>query len=379
MTDPTVTFLLPVATQPRFHKRIRMVRSAGFSVRVAAFDRDYLDGQPRPYPVTRLGHVVPGAYHRRLIAAPQTLRRLRRFGLSRLTYAFGTEMALYAKLSGQVDRLIVEIGDIREILTQVGPWAWVLRRLDRTVVNIADLVVSTSPHFLEEYYRKSVNANIDDSLVIENKIDRATVGVLAGSEDGHLGADAATDQQLRIGWFGILRCRNTWKALSRWAARQPDRRQLLIRGHPTDAGPSLSEMETAPGVCFRGGYRWPEDLPALYHSVDIVCAAGPSMLIREGDWRWARANRFYEAGFFRKPMLVLEGGADEADVLERGIGQSIAFAHPQRAARQLESIDRASVLRWTRAYADVPRELFVEQDEGARLRERLRSLLNRQK
>jgi len=376
MSDQTVTFLLPVATQPRFHKRIRMVQEAGFHVRVAAFDRDYVEGPRHPYPVASLGHVVPGTYHRRVVAAPRTLWRLGRFGLSPLTYAFGTEMALYAKLTGQVERLIVEIGDIREVLTSSRTWGWALRRLDRAVVETADLTVSTSPHFLEEYYRKWMNTEMKNTLVIENKIDRVTARRFAEVSDGKRDRAAVATEKVRIGWFGVLRCRNTWEALRQWAAGGPKGREVLVRGLVTEAGPTVGEMEGAAGVRFEGPYEWPNDIPAMYRSVDVVCAACPSTRAVEGNWMWASPNRFYEAGFFRKPMLVLEGGATQADVDEYGIGRAIDFASPGHAATQLGSVTRSILCAWADAYEDVPRELFMEQDDGARLAAELKGLVD---
>jgi succinoglycan biosynthesis protein ExoL len=279
-------------------------------------------------------------------------------------------MAIYAILSGTGARIAVEVGDIRPILTGTGWRSTLARRIDGGVARRADLVVATAEGFLAGYYAGE-GVSPRRALVIENRIDCSTWQAF-GEEWWHTiespGLPFSQTGVLTIGYFGLLRCPQTWTVLRDWAGRDPRRHRLVVRGYPGVGGPSEQEMKSSPGVDYGGPFTWPEDLSDLYGSVDLVCASYPVGSSNHGNWRWAKTNRFYEACMFRRPLLVLEGSADAEAVLRWDIGAALPFGDGVAAVRQLDELTAERVGRWHQNLQRLPREVFLETDEARCLR-----------
>jgi len=366
-----VTALLPVPGQPRFHKRIRMLQKEGMEVSAAGLVRDdYFAGAPLPCPFLPVGRVQHGHYSRRLFALPKVLRRISAIDRADVHYCFGTEMGIYGMLSGKGSRVVVEVADIRSILTRGGVASALARRLDDEVIKRADLVVVTSEAYLTGYYAER-GVVPRRSLVVENRVDRVTWGKFSGEWEVVRVAESLPVEEsgvMTIGYFGLLRCHHTWSALRDWAGMDPSRRRVLVRGYPGVGGPSLADLTSSPGVDYRGPFVWPDELQELYGAVDLVCAAYPVGTESFGNWKWARTNRFYEACLFRRPLLVLEGSADASAVGQFRIGSAINFRNGSQAVEELGAIRTSDVLEWRKSLSKVPEAVFLEDDDGKALR-----------
>jgi succinoglycan biosynthesis protein ExoL len=371
-----VLILMPLAQQPRFHKRIRQLQAAGATVTAAAFERDYFPGSGGPVEVRSLGRASDERYLRRAGALRRIRGLVREEGPFDSVYAFGTDLALLGRLAAPAARLIIEIGDVREVLVSSGIAARVIQWLDAWIVRAAEGVVVTAPRYVSEYYQGLRGVTPRQVLVLENKIDQSTwCSMAAQIEEVRRGPAKrpAVEDALTIGYFGVLRCAFTWKVLSSWAAVDPERRRVLVRGHLGAGAPSEEEMAAAPGVTYGGPYRWPEELPDLYGRVDAVCAAAPVRTDHVDNKAWARANRFYESCCFQRPLLVSEGGGDEPDVMAFGIGMGVPFQRPAEAVAALGSITTEQLERWRDGFSRLPRSVYVETEAE---RERLWSLVS---
>ena len=360
-----VLALMPVAQQPRLQKRLRQLKAAGLDVTAAAFARDYFPGSPGPVEVEPLGEIPHGGYFGRARAYTAVRRLIRAGGPFDVIYAFGTDLGLLARLSAWKPRVIVEIGDIREVLVSSGMAARAIQVLDSAVVRAADGLVVTSARFVEDYYQRLRGITPRRVLLLENKIDHATWTAMQSQiQEVRSGRSPAVPPGvLTIGYFGVLRCPFTWKVLSSWAAADPAHRRVLVRGHLGEGAPSREEMAEAPGVTFGGPYRWPEELPDLYGQVDMVCAAAPVRADHLDNKAWARANRFYESCCFQKPLMVSRGGGDEPDVMEFGIGIGVPFDRPREALEAISAIDSEDLARWKEGLRRVPQSVYVETED----------------
>ena len=360
-----VLVLMPVAQQPRFQKRLRQLQAAGFDVTAAAFERDYFAGSSGPVEVQSLGEVSHGGYFGRARSYSAVRRLIGDRGPFDVIYAFGTDLALLSRLSAWKSRLIVEIGDIREILVSTRPAAQVIQVLDSAVVRAADGLVVTSSRFVEGYYQGLRGITPRRVLVLENKIDFATWRAMEDEiQEVRSGRSReALPDVFTIGYFGVLRCPFTWRVLSTWAAVDPEHRRVLVRGHLGEGAPSSEEMEAAPGVTYGGAYRWPEELPDLYGQVDMVCAAAPVRADHLDNKAWARANRFYESCCFQKPLMVSKGGGDEPDVIEFGIGIGVPFGNLGEAVDAISAINGEDLARWKEGLRRVPQSVYVETED----------------
>jgi succinoglycan biosynthesis protein ExoL len=365
----SVLFLLPVASDPRFHKRIRGLQQAGLEARALYFERAYFAGHPLPCPAKSLGRISHGAYRSRLgryLGAMRTLRRELRPGEA--VHAFGLDLAVLALVGGfgRKFKLVYEIADVRSVQLARGIKGRVIRALERWVLNTARHVVVTAPGFASEYFRRYVGVEPRSLQVIENRLDLPASGRPAP------GPARNADAPIVIGYFGVLRCPRSWETLKALARIAQGRVRVIVRGHAMGIDLKQETQQLA-HVAYGGTFLAPDDLPGMYGAVDMVWGCYPAPPDqREGNWSWARTNRFYESCYFRKPLICL-AGTDEARVVEAsGLGIAVDISDPERAARELMAALPAGLPQWTRAAANVPDDWCVYSDEHQRLAAALR-------
>lgn len=354
-----------------------MLQVEGLEVSAAGLVRsNYFPGAEPPCPVTVLGRVEHGRYARRALSVPSVVRGIRALPRPDVIHCFDSDMAIYAMLAGTGAKIVVEVADIQPILTGRGWKSALARQIDGTVVSRADLVVVTAEGYLSGYYA-SQGITPRRSLVIENRIDGLSWDAHQGEWEGVrnvLALPFTESGVMSIGYFGLLRCSHTWAALRGWAAADPDRRRLLVRGYPGVGGPPEEELRSSPGVEYGGPFEWPDELAHLYGDVDLVCAAYPVGRQPVGNWRWARTNRFYEACMFRRPLLVLSGSADAEPVARYDIGTSLEFGDRDTVLRQLDHLSPDRVLEWHRNFRSLPDDVFLEAGDGPALRAALEAI-----
>lgn len=371
---PGVLFVLPVLGQPRHSKRIAMALAGGLSAEAAAFERDYHKGRLPPCEVTSLGSVRHGNYLARIPRLLAAIRRLRPLvRRNDVVYAFGPDMAVIAAIACFPRRIPVafEVGDIVYAQLRKGPIGGVVRMIDRWLSHRCGLIVTTTDAFLERYYRDRLGARTP-GLVIENKLE-------PGFADGvqvhpRAAGRPLADRPLRIGYFGLLRCRWSWDVLSELVRREPGRFEVTLAGFPVDPPDLRLRVEGIPGMRYLGEYRSPQDLPGLYGSVDLVWGSYHPLKPDDFPYWWARPNRFYEACLFRRPIISRKGTIDSRDVDRWGIGLSIHEVGVDETVERIRGITAGEVDRWTSAMDSLPRDIYVYREEGPALCRALASL-----
>ena len=318
-----VLFALPVIGHPRDSKRIAMLQQSGLQVKAVAFERKFHKGRMPSCPVETIGQIEHGRYFSRVLkmalAIPSIRRAMRSLGL---VYASGLDMALLCLVAGLgLGRpVVLEIGDIRDIQTSKGFTGWLMRWVDKKVVDACSLLVATAPDFVDVYYRQWIGTNTP-SVIIENKLD---VGLRQLDHDGgslqHPSDSSLNVGRIRIGYFGLLRWANSWETLRALAVACPDSVEIIIAGHVIEPNDLPRQIEAFANVEYRGEYKSPDDLPRLFNSVDLIWAVYPE--IGPADWnlKWARTNRFYESCYFKKPIISRNGCKDAAEVRRLNIG-----------------------------------------------------------
>ncbi|MCE9619797.1 MAG: glycosyltransferase [Planctomycetes bacterium] len=376
-----VCSVLPVLGHPRDSKRVSMLQAAGFQVEAAAFERDYHTGRMPSCPVTSLGRISHGRYLARafkMLRALPTLRRVLR--RNQVAYASGPDMALFAILAGfgLGVRVIVEVGDIRHAQVARGWKGRLSRGIDRFIVNHSKLLVVTARGFAEDYYQGRLKSRTP-VLLMENKLDEEPLKMaLAGRNPNPPEAFDPSRRPLRIGYFGVLRCAWSWNLLMHVAKSMPDRVRVIAAGycmHPVEApdpGALPANFE------FRGKYKSPEDLPALYGSVDIVWACYPEPGVIDPDWRWAqsvcRSNRFYESCFFKRPLISMLESGDGREVERLGVGLLLREQGDEAVLKAIAGITGEDIARWGRALAGLPRSVGVYTEEAGMLANAIRAM-----
>jgi succinoglycan biosynthesis protein ExoL len=360
--------VLPVLGQPRHAKRLDTLKSMGFDLEVAAFQREYHNGRRPDCEVNIIGKAVQGSYLPRLLALIKAIPKIRS-ALARadVVYAFGPDMAMLAVLArltlGTRVPVFIEIGDVVPLQVSSGLRGLVYRTIDRWLMNHCTCLVTTTPKFLSEYYRAWLRVSID-GLVLENKVE-TTFGESVRCQDLQTRRSRSPQYPIRIGYFGLLGCQWALDVFRGLADEYPGKFEFVLAGYRwTTADVDGFLQRTRGCATYLGEYKSPTDLSNLYTSVDVVWACYPP--IGPSDWnlRWARPNRFYESCLFQTPLVTRDGSCDAVDVSRLGIGAIVDKVEVGEAVIQLASmLTPNAILGWSAAMEDVPISVYQYTNE----------------
>jgi succinoglycan biosynthesis protein ExoL len=264
---------------------------------------DELLGQ---FPHTRLGRTFDEKYIQRAWACFTTLGRLvLKPGLLRapeLLYCTNVEnlavMMLVRALRGLRGRVIYEVADIQPAMVGSGAVGRLLRFVERLCLRHIDLLVVTSPAYLDEFLTKRQLYD-GPSFLLENK-------VYFGPETPQCKPLPVRIHEgpLTVGLFGNIKCERSLKLIEQVARAVRDEVSFILRGYPTvNLKAALQQLVSGnPNVRFLGRYNSPDDLPGIYSEVDLCW--GFDFRAAGGNSKWCLANRIYEAGLFGVPLLV---------------------------------------------------------------------------
>jgi len=365
-----VLSLLPVVGQPRFARRIAMLQEQGAEVRGLAFDRPYHKGRPPDCRLDVLGEIPHGRYLLRMRVFLRSIGVIRRrIKEAEVVYAFGLDMLLLGWLASLFlnKPLVLEIGDIRAIQTTGGLKGRLFRGLDKWLVRRADLVVFTAEDFYRRYYQGWLGLRLNHRI-IENKIDFPVTPVAPKS--------LTDDDTLVIGYFGVLRCEWSVRALAALADAYPDRLHIKVAGFSLLPAALLEDLDRRDNVTVQGPYRSPGDLPGIYGEVDMIWASYAPIAADDWNLRWARTNRFYEACAFGRPLVTRQGSNDGKWVAEYDIGLTLDAVEPEQVVTRFQEVSPAVLRRWQENMRALPSSVFACTDEASSLHEAMRELVS---
>lgn len=285
-----IGYLVHNLNDPAVERRCRMLERGGASVRLAGFSRDE---RLAPGPAARMPLLLGQSHDARMgQRALQTARSALRPGpLARhvadcdIIMARNLEQLAIARSVARGRPIVYECLDIHRLLTGTSPPARVLRAVEGWLLPWVDLLLTSSPGFVRNHFaHRPLTAPI---VLIENKL---LVEDGAPPEP----TPAAPALPVRIGWFGMLRCRRTLDVLSDLVRRSDGRIEVLVAGKPSPAElPDLEQrIASVPGMTFHGAYRY-ADLPALYGRCHFAWTID---WFEEGlNSSWLLPNRLYES------------------------------------------------------------------------------------
>ena len=374
----SVLCLLPRWFDARISRRVEMLKQAGFKVEAVAFERSLDSGKAADCPTTPLGRIQHADYATRmaklLAAVGKTRRAVRR---NDLLYAFNADMALLALLArrGLNRPLVQEIADILNMQV-AGGWGAAVRALDRRIADRCSLLVLTTDGYTS-YYRRWLGVQTP-AMVVENKLPAAFAAKHREVGPPPSGKAPREGRPLRIGWFGILREPWNLQVLDALTRSAPQRFRAVLAGYfdlpMRKAGvneDSFRQVVENPSIEYRGPYSSPDDLPALYQSVDLVLDCyQPSIPVC-----WSQTNKFYEACLFGKPLIARSGCTDAEQIERHGVGLVIKGSSVEEAARQIGNQSAENWRRWRRNLHRLPPRIYSLIDEPGALAEALKALI----
>ena len=271
-------------------RRCRMLERGGASVRLAGFCRDTtVAAAPAARHPLLLGQSQDANFVRR---AWDTLRNVlftralaAHYAECDVIMARNLEQLAIARSIARGRPLVYECLDIHRLLTGSGKAATLIRAIEGRLLPTVDLLLTSSPGFVRNHFAKRpVAAPI---VIVENKLlvdDGADIAP----------RPAVPELPVRIGWFGMLRCKRTFAFLTELVERAEGRVEILIAGKPSPVElPDFADrVARIPGITFHGTYHY-DDLPRLYGRCQFAWTID---WFEEGlNSSWLLPNRLYES------------------------------------------------------------------------------------
>ncbi|HVK90047.1 MAG TPA: glycosyl transferase family 1 [Mycoplana sp.] len=343
-----ILYLAHDLADPAVRRRVLGLQAGNASVTLAGFRRGGKTGAAiNGVAPIDLGTTEDARFLQRAGAVAKACYRLDRSlnGVDRpdLIIARNLEMLAIARravavMGGDVP-IVYECLDIHRLLLR-GDWLGrAMRAAEAGLGRTAGLLVTSSPAFVENYFRplSGIDAPI---LLLENKVLEL--------DDDHPSVPAPrcpeADEPWRIGWFGALRCRKSLDLLSRFSRAMEGRVEVVIRGRPAYA--ELKDFDSfmrgEPFMTFRGAYRNPEDLAEIYDEVQFCWAID---FYEEGlNSAWLLPNRLYEGCRYGAVPIAIAGTETARFIAGRDIGLVLADATVDSLVKLFSTIDQEDYL-----------------------------------
>lgn len=342
-------------------RRIRSFRAAGFevasaSMRRANMNRDFVPDWPDIHlfvtenenPVKRiatiLGAIAKMVRHRDAVARADILVA-RNFDMLAIAWA-----SRLMQRQGR-PRLVYECLDIHGLFTRGDFVGRVMRMAERFLLRRADLLVTSSPGFVREYFAP-VQKYRGPVAIIENKLwfDGEAIPRPVAPRRRREG------EPLVLGWIGSIRCAPSLDLLMAAADRLGERIRIEIHGAVHHhAVPGFEEAVAArPNVTWFGPYRYPDGLAGVYARCDLVWAQ--DLWQRGANSDWLLPNRIYEASWFGCPSIAVADTETGRRVHADGLGFVIGRAEAGDLVALLAGLDPGAVTACA--------ERLLRRDEG---------------
>lgn len=365
-----VAYFAPEAADPKVVQRIGAFRALGLAVTAFTYDRPRYGGADvaPDWDNVSLGRLPLGSFVRRLplmlAALPRVLARARALRAAQAVIGRNIDNAVLAlaarALTGSRAPFVYEVLDIHQALLGEGRKARLMRRIERWVLARAALLVVSSPGFVRHYFAPT-QAYAGPVHLLENKLFPHPALPPRPALAPAPAAAAAVSRPWVIGWFGSLRCVRTLLLLRRIAEALPDRVRIELRGVPAPLSPELlARTIHRPNMRYGGPYRNPDDLPAMFASVDLTWGDD---FYPGSAFAWLLTNRLYESGYFNVPVIGVAGHEVGRTIVERGWGW--AFPEPCEDAiiAWLGRLGRDEYETVRRRLAETPTAAFCDQGD----------------
>ncbi|RRI01158.1 glycosyl transferase family 1 [Mesorhizobium tamadayense] len=328
-----VLYLVHDVSDPAVRRRVKMLKAGGARITLAGFRRT-------PSPIAEIEGLEPvdlgptrdGRFAQRIGAVAKAAMSIgaKFAGVARpdLIIARNLEMLALARRArhafGASVPIVYECLDIHRLVLRNDLIGKALRGAERYLARDVKLLVTSSPAFIANYFKPfgQIAAPVE---LIENKY----FDTMPAPADDRLENDGPEAPPWRIGWFGALRCRRSLELLAEFTRRQGGRFEVVLRGRP-----ALSEfpdfhalVEAEPWLSFRGPYRNPEDMAAIYREVHFSWAID---FFEQGqNSEWLLPNRLYEGCRFGAVPISMASTETGRFLKQQDIGVLLSEATPE--------------------------------------------------
>jgi succinoglycan biosynthesis protein ExoL len=348
------------------HRRIRMLVAGGAAVTPIGFRRQVMPlREVEGIATIDLGRTEDGRLSQRLISVVGTLMTAGRLAEALagtdVILARNLEMLTIAararKRHAPQARLVHECLDVHRLLLSPRLEGVVLRQLESRLWRGVDLLLTSSPGFLENYFKpRRFPASV---RMVENK-----VLLLDDEHLAEVGKPRPAGPPWRIGWFGMIRCRKSLEMLGALASQADGAIEIVLRGRPSAS--VFPDFEAAiagfPHLRFGGPYRNPEDLPALYGDVHFSWTLD---YYEEGqNSAWLLPNRVYEGTLYGAVPISQKGVETSCWLSRHGIGVELEEPVERGLVDFFQRLDQDGYAKLAEKLRAVPRrDLVVDRSD----------------
>ena len=361
--------ILPVIGDTKDAKRIELLQKAGFNIKVIAFERDYFVSRLPNCEIVKLPKIEQGKYWKRFLIMLKSLIRLRRHVKKcDVVYAFSPDLAIFAYIASlQLKKpLVMDVADIREIQVSSSLSGKLLRVIERFIANRTDLLVVSSLAFVTDYYLGKLKAKVKYYLLLENKVDYIL------NVDTYNTKNKQNDI-ITIGYFGYLRDNWTIKLLAELTQQLNNKCKVKLAGVDMITEANINELSIQnKNFNYSGPYKSPDDLNKLYSDIDVIVIFYPEPT-DDFDWynakRICRSNRFYEACFFKKPIIAFSFTEDGKEVIKNNIGFTLDSYDVNLNIDIIKtSLTQENLTVWKENMMSLERSVYCLSDEATQLK-----------
>lgn len=377
LSNSKILCLLPIVGDTKDSKRIQILQDSGFEVLVVAFERNSYKARMPNAEINILAKIDNGNYLKRIFIMLKCIFLLRKFiKKSNAIYALNQDLAIFAFISGLGlnKPLIIDVADIREIQTGPGIVSKIFRAIDKYITKRASLLVVTAKGFISEYYNKILGIEIRDYILLENKVDYKDELRIKNK------LMEFQAEKIKIGYIGVLRDEWTFRFLTELVNKYPEKFEIVCAGIDLLKDYDVEDIcSKTPGMKYLGPFKSPEDLNMLFRKVDVIALFYPETNSPE-HWITMRSicntNRFYEACYFRKPIVSFSFCEDGKRVQEYSIGMVLDSYNIELNIELLQDeLTKEKIAYWCKNLMNLNEDLYYFGKEKEIMKNKLTEIL----
>jgi len=341
-----VLYLAHDVADPAIRRRTLTLEAGGAKVTVAGFRRGA--DTPSANGVIELGITRDGKFAQRIAAVGKAAMvlggKLRGVGRPGIIIARNLEMLALANRANAIFGgdipIVYECLDIHRLLLRKNFAGRALRAAEQYLGRNVSLLVTSSPAFIENYFRP-ISQLKAPTLLLENMVIDLGDGTAIKPV---LPRPPEPGAPWKIGWFGALRCQKSLKLLAEFSRAMDGKFEIVLRGRPaySEFDDFDGFVKNEPFMTFHGPYKNPEDLAAIYHEVHFSWGID---FFEEGlNSSWLLPNRLYEGCRYGAVPIAMRGTETARFLSAKHIGLLLDRAGSAVLARLLADMTPARYL-----------------------------------
>jgi len=368
-------------TDARLIKRMRAFSDIGWETLCASFRRErYNRGYVPEWKNIYLGKIEDRKYLRRVFvllrAVAKLLREGRNIGSSQVFYAINLDQLLLALFIRVVCAkkvvIVYEVADIQGAFMRKNAFGSFLRFVERQAMRWIDLMVTTSPGFINNYFQP-IQRYHGECFLLENVV----YPVPSSCSNGQAGENGSENKETWVvGFFGLLKCRRSWQLIKEIASALPSKVSFKLGGYPYPADIDYADfyktVDNFDNITYVGEYAHPHDLEKIYSGVDFVWCFDFSN--DEYNSVWCLANRLYEGGYFEIPLLASKNYEAGRFVEKYGIGWTFGEPYAEELSKFFARLTRAQYRLVKEKYRSIDKQVFAGDQQHRALCARMEAL-----